>query len=141
MRISWYAFPVSISLDGTLKVSENGCEAAVGAPVRPRPPAGATLPLEVLTADGLDDQAEIAGLAMLVAAPAEGPREGKASSELWSAGAGAEDDPDPLTLEAEEVDLGAGVLFPSVGKGSGAPSSPCRWRGLANHATIDERNM
>jgi hypothetical protein len=85
------------------------------------------LPLEVLTADGLDAQAVIAGLAMLVAEPAEGPRDGKASSELWSTGAGAEDE--PLALLAVVVDLGAGVLFPfpRVGKGSGAPSSPCRW--------------
>jgi hypothetical protein len=97
----------------------------VGAPVRPRPPGAVDLPLEVLTADGLADQAEIAGLAILVAEPAEGPSEGKASSELWSAGVGA--DEEPLTLLAEVVDLGAGLLlFPRVGKGSGAPSSPCR---------------
>jgi hypothetical protein len=108
-------------------VSEKGCEVEVGAPLRPRPPAGAILPLEVLTAEGFEDQAEIAGLAMLVAAPAEGPREGKASSELASTGAGAEE-PDPLALEAVEVDLGAGLLLPRVGKGSGAPSSPCRWK-------------
>jgi hypothetical protein len=44
---------------------------------------------------------------------------------LVSAGAGAEEEPDPLTLLAAEVDLGAGVL-PRVGKGSGAPSRPCR---------------
>lgn len=83
------------------------------------------MPLEVLTVEGLDDQAEIAGFAMFVAAPAEGPSEGKASSELASTGAGAEE-PDPFTLEAEEADLGAGQLLDKVGKGSGAPSSPCR---------------
>lgn len=105
-------------------MSENGCEVEVGAPVRPRPPGAAPLPFEALTADGLEAQAEIAGLAMLVAGPADGPREGNASSELWSTVAGADDE--PLALDAVVVDLGAGVLPPRVGKGSGAPSRPCR---------------
>lgn len=71
-----------MSLEGTENESENGWDAEVGAPDRPRPPGAAPLPLEALTADGLADQAEMAGLARLVAGPAEGPRDGKASSEL-----------------------------------------------------------
>lgn len=130
--MSWYALPVSISLLGTEKVSESGCEAEVGAPVRPRPPGATPLPLPDLTVEGLADQAEMAGLARLVAGPPDGPSDGKASSELWSTG--AEDEEAPLALVAAEVDLGAG-LFPMVGKGSGAPSSPCRYTPKRQHAT------
>jgi hypothetical protein len=113
---------------GTEKESENGCEVEVGAPVRPRPPATTGLPLEVLTADGFEDHAEIAGLVRLVARPADGPREGKASSEFESTGAEDEEEA-PLALAAvEAADFGAGLLPPPrVGKGSGAPSSPCRY--------------
>ena len=88
---------------GTENESENGCEVEVGAPVRPRPPATTGLPLEVLTADGLDDQAEMAGLARLVAGPADGPREGKASSEFESTGAEDEEEA-PLALAAAEAE-------------------------------------
>ena len=115
-------------------MSENGCEVEVGAPVRPRPPATTGLPLEVLTADGLEDQAEMAGLARLVAGPAEGPREGKASSEFESTGAEDEEEA-PLALAAvDATDLGAGLLLPPprVGKGSGAPSSPCRYQVISS---------
>ena len=79
-----------MSLAGIEKVSENGCELAVGAPVRPSPPGAAALDLLDFTVDGLADQAAMAGLAMLLAGAPEAPREGKASSDEVSTGAGAE---------------------------------------------------
>jgi len=65
-------------------------------------------------------------LVIFVAGAADAPRDGKASSDAVSTGAGADE---PLILLTEEVDdtaTGAGA-DPSEGNGSGAPSRPCRW--------------
>jgi hypothetical protein len=75
---------VARSLAGRENVSVKGCDAAVGAPERPRPPDGAGLPLDALTDEGLVAHMEIAGLVMFVAGAAEAPREGNASSEAVS---------------------------------------------------------
>lgn len=95
----------------------------MGAPDRPRPPGAVGFDLDVLTEDGLADQAEIAGLEILATGPEDAPREGKASSEDVSTLVLEEE---PLVFELDFLAVGDGAL-PREGKGSGAPSSPCRY--------------
>lgn len=78
-----------------------------------------------LTVDGLADQAEMAGLARLLAGAEEGASEGKASSDSVSTGVAAEW---PLLLGADAEEGPEGL--PNVGNGSGAPSRPCLCRQL-----------
>ena len=104
-----------------------GWEPALGAPDRPNPPGAAGLDLLDLTVEGFEAHKEATGLVTLAAGAEEEPRDGKASSEAVSTELEPDGWEEPSTLAAALApELGAGAP-PRVGKGSGAPSSPCRY--------------
>ena len=84
--------------------------------------------------DAPEDPQMEGGARAWTGAGAEGPREGKASSEeVWGVAEAflvllLDEDEGPLDEEEEPLTLDRGVSSVRLGKGSGAPSKACRWK-------------
>ena len=94
-----------------------------------RAPEGLTGGGAVRALDAPEDPQMEGGARAWTGAGAEGPREGKASSEEVLGAAEAflvEEDEGPLDEEEEPLTLDRGVSSVRLGKGSGAPSKACR---------------